>query len=568
MNTKLKFACLASAALLAACGGGGGPLGGETITPGTTVSFSEVPAPGISAKAGEVFNLKATANSFTASLTTLTWTVTPDKPSQPELSVTNADCEGGSRTSTKLPADQTASRWTCTTSGVAPLVNAPAGYKITVTGKDSAGNAASRETRLTVTPLTETDLQTIRPTVAAPSSITGQAGGQVHAICFGKEQSGGSGKVTYEWTIIENASGRVFSIEDPKQPNAVISLPPLTVNDLDAVAVARCTVTDSNGYSNTVDTTIRAAAVYTAPPIVSAPDAIQAIVGQSTTLSCRGAGGYLATPESALSYQWVVKSNPDQLGILLSGNNASSLTTMVNALPTGKTSAEVVFQCRVTDDALRTATVDVKVDYVVNAAALGTVQANAGQSRMVASGAVVALDASGTTVIGGTSTPALFYRWTQLAGPAVSVSGANSVAASFIAPAATDEPVTLKFQLVATTTPQTADYEPKPNEVATVEIVVGGFTPPSLQMSATASAEAGANVSLNASASGQGSGTMFYRWTQIDGTSVTLAGQNTPTVTFTAPAAAGTLTLRVEASMDPTFPALSTASADVVVTVN
>lgn len=568
-NLLYIASALAVTATLTACGGGGsdGPFGGTEIKPGSNVIFSQTPAPSMQVKAGTVFDLKATVNSYQSKLTALSWSVIPQKAALPELSLTNADCSASSRTTNSLNSDQSASRWACTSSGVTPLVNAPSNYKIVVKGADSAGNAATHETLLTVTPLTETDLATLRPTVAGPTQIIGQAGGKANAVCFGKEQSGGNGAVAYKWTLVSNPTGRVFSIEDATQPSAVFNLPQLGVTDKDVEAVARCTVTDSNGFTNSVDTLVRATAVFTEPPIVAAADTILANVGQAVPLTCKGAGGFIANADSALSYQWVVKANPDKLGVLLSSSNASTMTSLVSALPLGKLSSDVIFQCRVTDDALRTATVDVKVTYVVNAATLGSIQANAGQSKVVASGALVNLDASASTVVGGTGTPALFYRWTQVAGPNVTISSANSAKASFIAPTVDEAPVPLKFQVVVTTAPQAADYLPQPNEVATVEVLVGGFVPPTLTVNYSVSADAGNTVEITASTSGQGESTVFYRWTQIDGASVELDGQSTATVTFTAPGTSGLITLRVEASLDPAFPALSTASSDVVVNV-
>lgn len=567
----ITLASIAATSALVGCGGGGdgGPTSGVGVTPGTTVTFSEAPAAAMQVKAGTVFDLRAVANSYGSKLTNLAWSVTPDKPTLPALSLTNADCSGSSRSTTPLLNNASATRWACASAGLAPLVNATSNYRVRITGEDAAGNQATRDTVITVTPLNQVDLQVLRPTVAGSTSVMGQAGGQVNAVCFGKEQSGGANKVTYEWSLVSNNSGRKFSIENAQSSNAIFNLPALAVGETDAVAIARCTVTDSNGYTNSMDTTIHARAVYSPPPIVTAPNAILATVGQSANLSCKGAGGFVSNVEEGLSYQWVIKSNPDNLGVTMSGNSTSSLVSLVTALPGGKKTSDVVFQCRVTDDALRTATVDVNVTFAVNEAMVGFVQANAGPSQIVTSASVVTLDGTGTKYVGGSlgvggATP-LFYQWTQIGGSAnVSLSGANTATPSFIAPEVTDTPVTLKFQMVATSQPQTAAYDPAPNEVSTVEVLVGGYTPPTLTVSPDIEVNANTPVSLTATGTSSEPGTMFYRWTQVDGPTVELDGQNTATVRFESKE--GTVTMRVEASQDPTFPPMSTTYADAKVT--
>lgn len=180
------------------------------------------------------------------------------------------------------------------------------------------------------------------------------------------------------------------------------------------------------------------------------------------------------------------------------------------------------------------------------------------------------LDATATTVIGGSTATPLFYSWKQIDGPAVTISSANSATATFLAPTVTTAPVSMKFQVVVTRTPQAAEYKPEPNEVATVEILVGGRTPPVIKVSDPQTVAKGASVSVTASSASGGAttgSTLFYRWTQISGAPVTLQGQTTATASFFAPQTATTVILRVQASADPTFPPVTTAYNDVVVKV-
>lgn len=569
---QIALASLAATTLMTGCGGGGGDgfFAGNEIKPGQTINFVQ-PLPASKAvTAGSYFDLAATVGAYSAKLSSMEWKVIPEKASLPPMDLSNTACEGGSRSSVAYGKDLNASRWSCQTGSVAPLVKIASNYKVIVTGKDEAGNFATSETTISVAPLNELQLSILRPTIIAPASILGKAGTTINAVCLGKENSGGSGNLTYAWSIVNNTSGRIFSIDQATGPVASITLPQLSVTDSNAEAVVRCIAKDSNGFENSIDTTITAAAVTTAPPVITATGSMMVTVGQAAQLSCRGAGGYLASDESKLTYQWIVKSNPDNVGVITANAGTSTLSAFVPVLPIGKTRTQVVYECRVTDDAMRTTTVEATVDVVENASTKGVVQANAGTSKTATPGSTVTLDATATTVIGGSTATPLFYSWKQIDGPAVTISSANSATATFLAPTVTTAPVSMKFQVVVTRTPQAAEYKPEPNEVATVEILVGGRTPPVIKVSDPQTVAKGASVSVTASSASDGAttgSTLFYRWTQISGAPVTLQGQTTATASFFAPQTATTVILRVQASADPTFPPVTTAYNDVVVKV-
>jgi hypothetical protein len=160
------------------------------------------------------------------------------------------------------------------------------------------------------------------------------------------------------------------------------------------------------------------------------------------------------------------------------------------------------------------------------------VQAFAGADQEVLSGATVTLD-------GGASTgPVTGYSWTQTAGPAVELTGADTKTATFTAPTV-DPDATLTFELTVT-----GAGGPSTNPV---NVKVLGSAP-------AVSADAGADqtgvvqdstVALDGTASTNASS---FAWTQTAGPAVTLTGAGTSKPTFKMPKGTDKLTFQLKAS--------------------
>lgn len=146
----------------------------------------------------------------------------------------------------------------------------------------------------------------------------------------------------------------------------------------------------------------------------------------------------------------------------------------------------------------------------------------------VNAGATVQLKASATDADGD----ALTYQWTQLTGPAVTVSNATSAQASFIAPNTASD---LSFQLTVTDS-----RGGRSQSNASVQVVAVNTAPKVALRYSTSNQQ----VTITADATDAEGDALTYRWQQTAGASLTLTGASTATVSFNT-AAAGSYTLQV-----------------------
>lgn len=177
--------------------------------------------------------------------------------------------------------------------------------------------------------------------------------------------------------------------------------------------------------------------------------------------------------------------------------------------------------------------------------------ANAGPDRIVAPGAAVSLDGSGSSDANGTIAT---YAWTQSSGATVTLSAANTATPGFTAPSASGA---LVFQLTVTDNGGASRSD-------TVTVTVNAS--PTSQAGADRTVQAGAAVSLSGSGTDADGTIASFSWKQTAGQSVTLSAPNTGTTTFTAPAVAASLVFELTVTDD--LGATHTDTVTVVVTVN
>jgi subtilase family serine protease/Tol biopolymer transport system component len=152
--------------------------------------------------------------------------------------------------------------------------------------------------------------------------------------------------------------------------------------------------------------------------------------------------------------------------------------------------------------------------------------ADAGPDQRVNENATVTLD--GTSSFDPDGEP-LTYGWTQTAGPIVALANADGAQATFSAPLAGLEDVTLTFRLVV------RDGFDESSDSVTV-LVERANHPPIANAGADQTRNEGDPVTLDGTESTDADGdSLTYRWVQLDGPPVTLDDPTSATPTFTAP---------------------------------
>ena len=290
----------------------------------------------------------------------------------------------------------------------------------------------------------------------------------------------------------------------------------------------RLIVTDNEGRASTDTVTV----LVLTPPIADAgPDAF-ALPGDTVTLNGAGSSDRDGT---VAGYAWVQTAGSTV--VLTGADTATPVFTMPNS------QEPLTFRLTATDnDGLSGSdSVNVIMD------ALPT--ANAGPDQTVLTSAAVSLDGTDSSDPDGTIES---YSWTQIAGTAVTLTGADTAIPSFTAP---DTPATLAFKLTVTD---------DKGATASDRVNVVVHLAPSANAGPDRTVLTNASVSLDGTGSSDPDGTISsYSWTQTAGTSVTLAGSVTATPSFTAPSTSETLTFELTVTDDRG----ATASDSIQVTV-
>lgn len=261
--------------------------------------------------------------------------------------------------------------------------------------------------------------------------------------------------------------------------------------------------------------------VITAPIANAGPDQN---VGEGTVVTLNGTGSHDSNnPLKPITYAWTQLSGP-----AVTLNNATTATPSFTAPSVPAAGAALVFKLTVSNG-VTTPTTDTVTVNVVNVNYPPV--ANAGADQTVGENTPVTLNGSQSSDLDG---DALTLHWSQISGPTVVLSNADSVSPSFTAPdvTAAQGTVDLKFQLIA----NDGLLNSGPSTV-TIHVNNTNEAP---------TANAGPNLSVNeldavnldgTASSDPDSDALTYTWTQILGTpAVSLSDAHAAKPTFTAPA--------------------------------
>lgn len=273
-----------------------------------------------------------------------------------------------------------------------------------------------------------------QPPVVSATSPGAKDEGTVVALSATASDPDGN-PLAYAW---QQVSGPTVTLVNPNSaaPSFVAPLVPFGGGSVSF----KVTVADGFGGEASASCTVEIRNVNNAP-VADAGINKSTTEGSSVTLS-----GALSSDldGEALTYAWTQTAGPT---VALAGAQSVTPTFTAPLLNVGgdpNASVTLTFTLTVTDiaGASATDTVDVKVANVDRAPI-----ADAGGNKNAGEATTVTLSAAASSDPDG---DALTYLWTQTAGPAVTLSGANSAAPSFTAPFVGSGGAALQFKLVVT----------------------------------------------------------------------------------------------------------------------
>ena len=297
--------------------------------------------------------------------------------------------------------------------------------QLTVTDNDGA--TATDNVSITVEAVVENQA----PTANAGDDQNVSAAETVNLSGSGTDSDGTI--VSYAWT---QDSGTTLTLTDANTENA--SFDSSGADDAGEVLVFTLTVTDDNGATATDNVSITVAAPdVNSPPNANAGD--DQSVAFSATVNLSGSG--TDSDGTIASFAWTQVS-----GTTVNLTDANTENASFDSSGVDDAGEVLTFTLTVTDDDGATATDNISITV---AADPNRLTANAGIDQSdIEPDATVSLTGSATVGTGTISN----YAWEQISGATVTITGANSATASFVAPRATATGTTTAVVLQLTVT--------------------------------------------------------------------------------------------------------------------
>lgn len=334
---------------------------------------------------------------------------------------------------------------------------------------------------------------------------TTSASGVVIPVDAANSTDADNDPLTYAWTQV---SGPQATITSANQILASISFPTLVgPTDFEFQVL----VTDVAGDTSTDIVRISLTPPNSVPTVDAGPD--QNVAGGSA-VSLSGTAS--DADNDPLTFQWTQTGGP---AVTLSGD--TTLNPTFTAPPRTLNAQTLTFELAANDGSATT-TDSVTITVAANLAPI----AEAGQPQTVAGGSPVNLDGTGSS---DPEYDPLVYNWTQVSGPSVILTGANTATPTFTAPARTNSAQTLEFEVRVTDTFDATDTD-------RVIITIPANQLPLADAGPDQTLAGGSNVTLDGSGSTDPEGDPIeYSWVQTGGPSVTLTNSNSVSPTFVAP---------------------------------
>ncbi|MEN8170800.1 MAG: Ig-like domain-containing protein [Pseudomonadota bacterium] len=347
----------------------------------------------------------------------------------------------------------------------------------------------------------------IAPVVVLPAEVSADEETVASLSASGSFDQDGN-VASYSWSQL---SGPAVTLSGADSANVSFIAPTLIVAD---VVTLRALLTDNEGESAYADVAVQINPVNLVPTVSAGSDVT---VDEGTTVSLDGSAD--DSDGSIISYQWT------QISGSAVALEAVDVATTSFVAPTVKTEIVLQFQLSVEDNegAFSIDVVSVTVSPVNHAPLV-----NAGDDQTIDEQAAVTL--SGTASDPDADGILTSYAWTQLSGTPVTLSGADSLNASFTAPTLKQAAV-LSFRLTVTDDEGGVSFD---EMVVTVNPV---NHPPVVSAGNDQSVDEQTVVSLTGTASDPDADGVLssYAWTQVAGTTVALNEADTLSVSFTAP---------------------------------